>query len=223
MELVVGIGFASVVGWAGEYGLARAFKRALAPEYMKVPGLFALLLGVFAVSDAVLHESGLLAVMIMGIVIANSNLLSYDELRRFKEHATVLLVSGVFILLATGLDVDALAQLDMCAVYFVALVILVARPLTVFVSLLGWGLPWREQVLVAFTGPRGVVLVAVAGLFGDRLLGLGFADAALIGPLAFVLVAVTVVLHGFTLKPFARFLGLTGVDSPGVLIVGGSA
>ena len=137
MELVVGIGFASVVGWAGGYGLARAFKRAfkraLAPEYMKVPGLFALLLGVFAVSDAVLHESGLLAVTIMGIVIANSNLLSYDELRRFKEHATVLLVSGVFILLATGLDVDALAQLDMCAVYFVALVILVARPLTVFV------------------------------------------------------------------------------------------
>ena len=81
MELVVGIGFASVVGWAGEYGLARAFKRALAPEYMKVPGLFALLLGVFAVSDAVLHESGLLAVTIMGIVIANSNLPSYDELR----------------------------------------------------------------------------------------------------------------------------------------------
>ena len=67
------------------------------------------------------------------------------------------------------------------------------------------------------------MLVAVAGLFGDRLLSLGFADAALIGPLAFVLVAVTVVLHGFTLKPFARFLGLTEADSPGVLIVGGSA
>ena len=114
MELVVGIGFASVVGWAGGYGLARAFKRAWVPEYMKVPVLFALLLGVFAVSDAVLHESGLLAVTIMGIVIANSNLPSYDELRRFKEHATVLLVSGVFILLAAGLDVDALAQLT-CA------------------------------------------------------------------------------------------------------------
>ena len=81
MELVVGIGFASVVGWAGGYGLARAVKRAWVPEYMKVPVLFALLLGVFAVSDAVLHESGLLAVTIMGIVIANSNLLSYDELR----------------------------------------------------------------------------------------------------------------------------------------------
>ncbi len=222
-ELVTGIGFASAVGWAAGWGLARAFKRAWVPEYMKVPVLFASLLAVFAVTDAVLHESGLLAVTIMGIVLANSNLPSYEELRRFKEHATVLLVSGVFILLAAGLDFSALAQLDWRAVWFVALVILVARPLTVLVSLLGSGVPWREQILVAFTGPRGVVLVAVAGLFGARLLDLGFEDAALIGPLAFVLVAVTVVLHGFTLAPFARFLGLTGADTPGVLIIGGSA
>jgi len=80
----------------------------------------------------------------------------------------------------------------------------------------------KEQILIAFTGPRGVVLVAVAGLFGERLLALGFPDAALIGPLAFVLVAVTVVLHGFTLAPFARFLGLTGADIPGVIVIGGS-
>jgi NhaP-type Na+/H+ or K+/H+ antiporter len=223
MQLAVGIGFATVVGWAGGYGLARAFKRGWVPEYMKLPVLFSLLLAVFAVSDAMLHESGLLAVTIMGVVIANANLPSYEELRRFKEHATVLLVSGVFILLAAGLDFGALAKLDVRAVLFVALVILVARPLTVFVSLIGSGIPWREQVLVAFTGPRGVVLVAVAGLFGDRLLNLRFTDAALIGPLAFVLLAVTAVLHGFTLAPFARFLGLTGADTPGVLIIGGSA
>ena len=48
------------------------------------------------------HESGLLAVTIMGVVIANANLPSYEELRRFKEHATVLLVSGVFVLLFLG-------------------------------------------------------------------------------------------------------------------------
>lgn len=222
-ELVIGIGFASLVGWAAGWGLARAFKRGWVPEYMKVPVLFSLLLAAFAVTDAVLHESGLLTVTIMGIILANSNLPSYGELLRFKEHATVLLVSGVFILLAASLDFAALAQLDWQAVWFVVLVVLVARPLTVLVSLLGSGVPWREQILVAFTGPRGVVLVAVAGLFGARLLDLGIEDAALIGPLAFVLVAVTVVLHGFTLTPFARFLGLTGADTPGVLIIGGSA
>ena len=133
-----------------------------------------------------------------------------------------MLVSGVFILLAANLDFSALAQLDYRAAAFVLLVILVAPPLTVLISLLGSGVPYKEQILVAFTGPRGVVLVAVAGLFASRLLDLGFEDAALIGPLAFVLVAVTVVLHGFTLAPFARWLGLTGADVPGVVIVGGS-
>jgi hypothetical protein len=115
-----------------------------------------------------------------------------------------------------------LAKLDLRAVLFVGAVILAARPITVLVSLLGSGIPMKEQILIAFTGPRGVVLVAVAGLFGERLLALGFPDAALIGPLAFVLVAVTVVLHGFTLAPFARFLGLTGADIPGVIVIGGS-
>ena len=222
MDLVIGIGFATILGVAAGYGLARSFKRGWVPEYMKVPVLFALLLAIFGVSDYVLHESGLLAVTIMGIVIANANLPSYEELRRFKEHATVLLVSGVFILLAASLDFGALRQLDVRAFTFVLAVVLIARPLTVFLSLLGSGVPYKEQILVALTGPRGVVLVAVAGLFGDRLIGLGFEDATLIAPLAFVLVAFTVVLHGFTLAPFARWLGLTGADVPGVVVIGGS-
>jgi len=184
-ELIIGIGFASIVGWVAGWGLARSFKRGWVPEYMKVPVLFALLLGAFALSDTVLHESGLLAVTIMGIVIANANLPSYVELLRFKEHATVLLVSGVFILLAASLDFAALGQLTWQAAAFVALVILVARPLTVFVSLLGSGIPWKEQVLVAFTGPRGVVLVAVAGLFGERLMALGLEDAKRLGLIRF--------------------------------------
>ncbi len=221
-ELVLGIGVASVLGIASGMGLARVFRMGQVPEYMKVPVLFVTLISIFAVSDAVLHESGLLAVTLMGIVIANANLPSFDELRRFKEHATILLVSGVFILLAASLDFAALGRLDWRAAVFVAAVVLVARPLTVFVSLVGAGLPFREVLLVALTGPRGVVLVAVAGLFGERLVDLGVEDGALIGPLAFVLVAATVVLHGFTLGPFARALGLSGAGTPGVLIVGGS-
>ena len=222
LELFIGAAVATAAGVAAGIGLSRAFKRGWVPEYMKVPVLFALLLGVFAASDAVLHESGLLAVTIMGIVIANSKLPSYEEMRRFKEHATVLLVSGVFILLAAGLDVEALGNLDWRAAAFVAVGVLVARPVTVFISLVGSGIPFREKLLVALTGPRGVVLVAVAGLFGERLLSLGFEDAALIAPLAFALVAVTVVVNGFTLAPFARLLGLTGADTPGVVIIGGS-
>lgn len=220
--LVLGIVVATALGAAAAYGIAKAFKQGMVPEYMKVPVLFVVLIAIFAASDTVLHESGLLAVTIMGVVIANAELPSYVELRRFKEHATVLLVSGVFILLAASLDFSTLAQLNWRAALFVGAVVLLARPLTVLISLLGTDLPWQERVLIAFTGPRGVVLVAVAGLFGERLAALGVVDGALVAPLAFVLVAVTVVLHGFTLTPFARLLGLAGAATPGVLLVGGS-
>lgn len=222
IDLVIGVTVATALGAAAAYGIVQSFRRGIVPEYMKVPLLFVSVLVVFALSDNVLHESGLLAVTIMGIAIANADLPSYEELRRFKEQATVLLVSGVFILLAAGLDPTTITSLGWNAVIFVGAVVLIARPVTVLISLISSGLPWRERALVAFTGPRGVVLVAVAGLFGERLVALGVEDAHQIGPLAFALVAVTVVLHGFTLAPMARAMGLTGGDKPGVLIIGGA-
>ncbi len=220
--LGLGILFASVIGVAAGWGIVTAFRKALVPEYMKVPVLFVVLLVVFAGADTLLHESGLLAVTIMGLYIANAHLPSFTELRRFKEHATILLVSGVFILLAANMSWETLSILDWQAVFFVLVVVLVARPLPVLIALAFSNVPWKERLLVAFTGPRGVVLVAVAGLFGERLVELGIPDADRIAPLAFALVAATVVLHGFTLTPLARALGLNAANKPGVLIVGGS-
>ncbi|MBW6417049.1 sodium:proton antiporter [Celeribacter sp. PS-C1] len=222
MQLAFGIAIAMAVGIASGAAISYLFRRAYVPEYMKVPVLFATLLATFAFPNMMLHESGLLAVTVMGLIIANADLPSFEELRRFKEHATILLVSGVFILLASSMDFASLGQLTWRAGLFVALVILVARPLTVLISLIGTGLPRNEKLLIALTGPRGVVLVAVAGLFGERLAANGVTDGAVVGPLAFVLVLTTVVLHGFTLSPLARALGLATSGKPGVLILGGS-
>ncbi|WP_324754707.1 sodium:proton antiporter [Roseovarius sp. Pro17] len=221
-DMGVGIALATVMGVAAGWLLSEGFRRGRVPEYMKVPVLFASLLLVFALADSSLHESGLLAVTIMGFYIANAGLPSYTELRRFKEHATILLVSGVFILLAASMDIERLSLLGWPALAFVVATILIVRPVTVMTSLAFSNIPMRERLLVAFTGPRGVVLVAVAGLFSDRLVNAGVEDAALLTPLAFALVAATVVLHGFTLRPMARALGLAGGQVPGVIFVGGS-
>lgn len=221
-QILRGIVVAGVLGWAGGWILSEAFRRGKVPEYMKVPVLFSILLGIFALTDYILHESGLLAVTVMGVVIANANLPSYTELRRFKEHATILLVSGVFVLLAANMDMETLRLINWNAVAMVAVVILLVRPVTVLFSLAFTNIPFRERVLVGLTGPRGVVLVAVAGLFGERLVAEGVEDAAFLTPFAFALVAATVVLHGFTLAPLARWLGLAGKGQPGVLLSGGS-
>src|SRR6056297_1819166 len=185
LSMAWGIAVALVLGLGAGWGLVRAFTAGHVPEFMKVPVLFAVLLGVFALSDTVLHESGLLTVTVMGVYMANTDLPSYAELRRFKEHATVLLVSGVFILLAASMNMEALALLDWRAAVFVVVTILLVRPVTVLVAL-------------------------------------GFEDAARLTPLAFALVAATVVLHGFSLRPMGQLLGLAGQGVPGVIIVGGS-
>ncbi len=221
-HLAIGIVVASLVGYAGGRFLVMAFKRAWVPEYMKVPVLFGAVLAVYASTDSVLHESGLLAVTLMGIVIANAHLPSLEELKRFKEHITVILVSGVFILLAASLKVEMVSQLNWRAILFVALIILFARPVTVMISLIGTGLPLNEKLMIAWIGPRGVVAVAVAGLFGSRLAELGVPDGATLAPLAFALVAATVVIHGFSMTPLARLLNLTSKEPPGVLIIGGT-
>ena len=191
----------------GGYGIVQAFRRGWFLNTLRSLR-YLCFTWFFAVSNALLHEGGLLAVTIMGVWIAKANLPSSEELRRFKEYATVLLVSGVFALLAASIDLGSIMALDLCALAFIAAIILLARPITVYHSLLGTKIPRTERTWGAFTGPGGVVLVAVAGLFGERLVALGIADGAMMAPLAFGLVAVTVVLHGFTLTPLARALGL---------------
>ncbi|WP_116131529.1 sodium:proton antiporter [Tropicimonas sp. IMCC34043] len=220
--MLVRVTLAAIIGWAAGKAIVLAFRRALVPEYMKVPVLFVAVLAAFVLAETITHETGLLTVTLMGLVIANSDLPSFVELRRFKEQATILLVSGVFILLAAGMDLKTLAALDWHAAAFIVVVILVARPLSVLAALAGSGLPRNERLLIAFTGPRGVVLVAVAGLFAERLVRVGIEDGARLVPLAFALVVATVVLHGFTLAPLARALGLAGHEAPGLMIAGGS-
>ncbi|MFV0492387.1 MAG: cation:proton antiporter [Pseudorhodobacter sp.] len=219
---VFGFAVALAVGYLAGRIIAWFFRNGWIPEYMKVPILFASVLAVFAVTDTFRHESGLLAVTIMGLVIANANLPSFEELRRFKEYATILLVSGVFILLTAQMEFSALGTLDWRSIVGVIVVVLVARPLTVMAALLGTDVPWKERWLVALTGPRGVVLVAVAGLFSERLVSAGVMDGALVAPLAFAFVIITVVACGFGFAPLARLLGLSGQEPPGLLIVGGS-
>ncbi|MEM9063466.1 MAG: sodium:proton antiporter [Pseudomonadota bacterium] len=217
----VGIVVATLVGYAAGRLVTRAFRRGFVPEYMKAPILFAGVLGVYASTDLVLHESGLLAVTVMGITIANARLPSLDELKRFKEHITILLVSGVFVILAATLEPAMILSLDWRAVAFVAVIMAIARPLAVLPSLVGTSLTLPERGFVAWVAPRGVVAVAVSGFFGERLIDIEIADGAQLAPLAFALVAATVVVHGFTMAPLARAVGLTSKEPPGVIILGG--
>lgn len=212
--LSLGLGFA-----LGRF-TASIFRRGWVPEYLKPPALLVLVLACFETANLLQEEAGLLAVTAMGVTLANSRIASINELRLFKENIAVILVSGVFVMLTANLTMETLSGLGSRDALYLLAMLFVVRPAAVLLSTIGAGLPWRERLLIAWIAPRGIVAVAVSSFFGAALVGLGEEDGARLIPLAFAMVFSTVVLHGFSIGPFAKLLGLASRERPGVLIVG---
>ncbi len=213
---------AAAIGVAVGFAVVEAFRRGWVPEFLKSPLLLATVLLSYEAANSFLDEGGLLAVTAMGVVIGNSRLASLDEIRRFKEYMTVLLVSAVFILLTATITGSTLALLDWRSFAFLAALLVIVRPLTVFLTTFGSGLTLKERTFVAWIAPRGVVAVAVAGLFGAKLTAQGFAGGEELVALTFLVVFATILMHGFSLPFVARRLDLVSAEKPGVLFVGAS-
>lgn len=224
LALVVMLGFVLAIG--GGLAAARlivwSFIRGHVPEFLKAPVLLATVLTAYALTNLVLEEAGLLTVTVMGVALANSRIASLTDMRRFKETITTLLVSGVFIILTASLTVADIRSLDWRAALFVAALLLVIRPIAIMLSTVASGATIQERLLTAWIAPRGVVAVAVSGLFGTLLADIGVEDAGRMVAFTFAVVVTTIVLHGFTLGPLAAFLNLKKTSRPGILIVGGS-
>ncbi|MCM3756002.1 sodium:proton antiporter [Sporosarcina aquimarina] len=215
--------FAVFIGWASARILGYAFEKGGVPEFLKAPVLFAVVLFAFVVSDELMHETGLLAVTAMGIVMANMHLTSIHDIRQFKENISVLLISGIFVMLTASLNPHVLIEIfDWHIITYVLAMLFIVRPLSIWVSTVGTDLSNREKNLIGWVAPRGIVALTVSGYFASILLENGYKDAELLTALTFALVLSTVVLHGFTIGPFARRLNLTTTDESGVLLVGGT-
>ena len=209
-----------VLGIASGFALGWLLRQHLIPEYLRSVMTLLLVFVVFAISEAIAHESGLLAVTLFGITLTNLKGVEIEDILDFKESLSVLLISGLFILLAARIDVSAILTVGMPALYLLLVIMLVARPLSVFVSALGSSLTWQERTLIAWIGPRGIVCAAVAALFALRLEAEGVSEATLMVPLAFMVIIGTVVIQSITAKPLAHYLGVRDPAPSGVLIVG---
>ena len=212
----------TVMGIISGYGLAWAFRRGHIPEYLKAPILLAWILAIFVFANTMAAETGLLAVTALGMTMANTKFASMVELRRFKETIAIILVSGVFVILTATLTPEILVEMvkQWRVAAFVLAMMIFVRPIAVMLSTLWSGLNWKESLLISFIAPRGVVAVAVAGLFAVELTAIGRTDGALFVPLAFALVFATVLFAGFFIGPLSKALGLAAGGGDGVLIVG---
>jgi len=216
----------AILGVVFGVAIARAFRAGWAPEYLKAPIIFASVILCYALAETIEGEMGLVAVTAYGMTLANSKLAGLDELRKFKEDIAVLLVSGVFVILTANLTTDTIqAALSWRTLAFLVCMLFLVRPISIWISTYGT-LKRNEALLLGWIAPRGIVAVAVSGLFGQLLMDLQetsqyeFTGAEMISPLAFAMVFATVVLHGFSIGPMARKLGLSRAGKPGVLIIG---
>ncbi|WP_221567429.1 sodium:proton antiporter [Alkalihalobacillus sp. TS-13] len=207
--------FGRVSGWMIEKGHV--------PEFLKSPFVFAFVLACFSISDEIMHETGLLAVTVMGITMANMHITSIDDMRHFKETMSVMLISAVFIMITASLTIETLLEIfNWNILSFVVLMMILVRPLSIFLSTIRTDLTFQEKTLVGWIAPRGIVALTVSGYFDSALRDQGFEDARLLTPLTLGLVFATVCAHGFSIRWMARKLGLAIDDQPGVLLIGGS-
>ena len=214
--ILCGTAFGAAGGWL----LGQVMREQWLPEYLHNLASLAAVLGIFIAANQVMHESGLLAVTVMGMWLANMKGVDVRQILHFKENLSVLLISGLFILLAARLDLNALLGLGPAVLALLLIIQLIARPLNV--ALCTWGSPlnWRERALLGWIAPRGIVAAAVSAIFAVRLDQAGHDGALLLVPLTFAVIIGTVVLQSATARPLARLLKVAEPAPSGFLIVG---
>ena len=173
----------------------------------------------FTGSNYLAHESGLLAVTIMGVWLANTRGVDMSEVLSFKESLSILIISMLFIVLGARINPADILATGLGGVA-VLLVVLLARPLVVWACTFGGSYNWRERALVSWVAPRGIVAAAVSSLFALRLQEVGYPEADLLVSYTFLIIIVTVVMQSITARFVARALGLVEAEPKGILIVG---
>ena len=214
--LGVGLGIGLVSGWL----TTLLIRKEWLPYELHKFGILALVLFSFTLSNHLSHESGLLAVTVFGIWLANQDDLEIDSVLEFKEDLSMILISSLFILLAARLEIEDLMLLGLNTTLFIAVVLFIARPICIAISTFDSELSFKSRVLLSWIAPRGIVAAAVGSVFALSMIEKGIPDAEKMVPLIFTVIIVTVVLQSLTATPFAKFLGVRQPSPNTLLIIG---
>ncbi|MFT4997821.1 MAG: NhaP-type Na+/H+ or K+/H+ antiporter, partial [Flavobacteriales bacterium] len=159
------IAVGSVLGGGVAYSYGLLLRHRFIPLYLHNFSAIVAVTSTFAVSNILMHESGLLAVTIMGIWLANMRGVHTRDILNFKENLTLMLVSTLFIVLSARLQFDGLITLGWGALGVLLVMQFIARPVKVFLSTINSTLSRNERLLLAWVGPRGIVAAAITAVF----------------------------------------------------------
>ena len=226
--VLIGFGLSFSTGWV----LVQLVKRYWIPDFLQGVVYLSVALAVFAASDLLQAESGLVTVTLLGVYLANQKSVSVQHVIEFKEHLVVLLISCLFIVLGSRLDPREMLGLGWGGVAFLVAMILIVRPASVYIATFRSKIDWRERTFLAFLAPRGIVAAAVTSVFSLEVvhhLGDPEADpqlmalidqAQLLVPITFLVIVGTVAVYGLFAGPLARLLKLAESAPQGILFAG---
>lgn len=220
----IGVIVAIAIGIAFGFATGKALEKNIFPEYLKAPIVLCLVIGSYVLGEAVAHETGLLAVTVMGVLMSNMHIHAIEDVKHFNENISVLLTSSVFIMLTASLSRELLVNIfQLKIILFVLAMLFVVRPLSIWISTIDTDISYSERALVGWIAPRGIVALTVTGYFSNLLYSNGYEDADILLALTFALVVVTVLAHGFSIEPLAKKLGIAHKGKPGLIIVGSNS
>lgn len=224
-EFFITVSSGVFVGALAAFFLRWILQKNRIPGYLRNVVALGLVIFAFTFAELISHEAGLMSTTFMGIILANVRVRELKQILSFKEDVSIILISVLFILLSSRINIEQIEKLGWDAAILFVVVILVIRPLGVWLSTLGSRFNWREIVFMSWVGPKGIVAAAVASLFALQLTtqDSGTVDtqqAELILPLTFLIIVGTVVLQGSTAKPIARLLKVEREEPRGYLIAG---
>jgi NhaP-type Na+/H+ or K+/H+ antiporter len=218
----VAVALAGVLaGLAAAALLVVALRRMIVPDDLEVAVALMFVVAAYTVAEAVRPEAGLFATTVMGLALANQRWAPIAQIRAFGEPVVALLIGSLFIVLAAGVDADALGDHLVGGLVMAAALALVVRPLAVALATAGSSLRGPDRAFLACMAPRGVVAASTAALFSLRLEDIGHATDVLT-PAVFAVILVLAVLYGLGSIPAARLLGVARPPARGALVLSGA-
>lgn len=213
---IVGIAVGFAGGWILKIFLKWA--RSISKENINLIILGGALL-CFEGANLLADHAGLISVVIAGMVLAHGPIEQREEILEFKSTISSLLVGFLFIILAAQLKIFEVIGFGNAGWWFLGCMILIVRPLCVFISLRGTPFQANEKMFLSFMAPRGIVAASTASLAALLFAEQGDPSAAQLENLTYLVIATTVVLQGLPAKLLARLFRVTEAERTGILIV----
>jgi cell volume regulation protein A len=197
------LGGGALIGWLGGKLLTLTLNRLRLPEpLIPLLAFFGALL-IFGAAASI-EASGFLAAYLAGLTLARKPPTAMRAVLRFHDGIAWMGQVGLFLILGLLATPHELPKILLPALGVTAVMMLVARPLAVFLCLTPLRFPWREQAFLSWVGLRGGVPIVLA----TYPLMAGVPSARIIFDVAFFLVLMSLLLQGSTVGLAAKWLGL---------------